>query len=574
MPSCSIIVPVFNKASVTRQCLNALTRSIEVGDSQIIVVDDGSRDQTPQLLRTYGDRITVVTHPTNLGFARACNDGALRATGDYLMFLNNDTLPQRGWLTTLLRYAEAHPQVGVVGCKLVYPDETIQHAGVTITLQGVPNHIYGGFPAEHPAVNKSRRFQAVTGAAMLVRRAAFEEVGGFDVAFHNYYEDVDLCLRLGERGYETHYCHESVIYHLQSLSRTDQAALESLQRAYREVIPAFRARWGRRIQPDELAYYVEDGLLGIQPLHPYPVQLSVSPLLATIEQEGRIHAQDRLVSEQIQRAYRLMLDNTRLTSRVQDLELHLLGSGGEEMATSGAAAGGPLRTWPELRTQASLFDIRNAVAGLYLQGAGIEIGALHSPLTVPPTATVQYVDRMSVAELRQQYPELDAVDLVEADIVDDAESLITVPDASQDFVIANHYLEHCENPIQAMLTIARVVRPGGMAYLAIPDKRFTFDHRREITPFSHLERDYREGPAWSRRAHFEDWVHVGEDVSTRGMSVERLMAMDYSIHFHVWTQTELLELFARLRTEYGLPMTVECMVMNQIEAIFVLKKDT
>lgn len=114
---------------------------------------------------------------------------------------------------------------------------------------------------------------------------------------------------------------------------------------------------------------------------------------------------------------------------------------------------------------------RESIANAYLVGNGIEIGPLHNPLRVPPQARVQYVDRMPVAQLREQYPELHRDRLVSADIIDDGERLESVQDASQDFVIANHFLEHCQNPIETISNMLRVLKPGGVLYICIPDKR-------------------------------------------------------------------------------------------------------
>ena len=104
---------------------------------------------------------------------------------------------------------------------------------------------------------------------------------------------------------------------------------------------------------------------------------------------------------------------------------------------------------------------REVLASVYLRGSGIEIGALQGPLRVPRAVKVRYVDRMTVADLRKQYPELKYHKLVDVDIIDDGESLSTIGDASQDFVIAIHFLEHCENPIKAVSNFVRVVREGG-----------------------------------------------------------------------------------------------------------------
>src|SRR6266852_986541 len=238
MPRCSVIIPVYNKASLTRQCLNRLLpRVADAEDFEIVVVDDASSDLTPRLLAAYGDRIQVVTHDTNRGFATSCNDGASAASGEYLVFLNNDTVPLDGWLETLVGYADTHPKAAVIGSKLLFPDGTVQHAGMVICQDRYPRHIYMGFPGEHPAVNKSRRYQIVTGACALIRRERFWEVGGFDTTYQNSYEDVELCLRLGKLGYEVHYCHESVLYHLESATREGRA------REFEASTAQYRQRW-------------------------------------------------------------------------------------------------------------------------------------------------------------------------------------------------------------------------------------------------------------------------------------------------------------------------------------------
>jgi GT2 family glycosyltransferase len=312
---CSIIIPVYNKASLTQQCVDALlAQPPEQADCEIIVVDDESTDSTVQLLAGYGERIRVIRHTANTGFATACNDGAAAAFGEYLVFLNNDTIPQHGWLDALVRYAEIHPRAAVVGSKLLYPDRTIQHAGVTICHDRYPRHIYVGFPADHPAVTKSRRFQIVTAACALLRREPFEQARGFDPAFVNGNEDVDLCLRLGELGYEVHYCHESVLYHLESVSEGRFKSVDRNTKLYRD-------RWAHRVQPDDLKYYLEDRLLDIQyEGEHYPIQMAVSPQLAVISKNERERQSDRLLAERSRRIFELLKDNIRLNLRVREAE--------------------------------------------------------------------------------------------------------------------------------------------------------------------------------------------------------------------------------------------------------------
>ena len=148
---------------------------------------------------------------------------------------------------------------------------------------------------------------------------------------------------------------------------------------------------------------------------------------------------------------------------------------------------------------------RDYLAIKYLRGSGIEIGALGSPLPVPYGAQVKYVDRLSVKDLRSEYPQLKNSAFVEVDIIDDGQTLTKVPSDSCDFVIANHFLEHCENPLGALVTFLRVLKRKGVLYMAVPDKRCTFDEGRPVTALQHIVKDYQEGPAWSRQQHFKEW---------------------------------------------------------------------
>lgn len=217
---------------------------------------------------------------------------------------------------------------------------------------------------------------------------------------------------------------------------------------------------------------------------------------------------------------------------------------------------------------------RDAIAARYLRGDGLEIGALHNPLPVPDGARVRYVDRMPTAELRRHYPELDSKPLVAVDVIDDGERLKSVPDGSVDFVIANHFLEHCQEPIGALGTMFRVVRPGGIVYLAVPDKRFTFDVDREVTSAKHVLDDHRHGPDASRRQHFEEWARFVDKVDDAqvGSHAAKLFEDDYSIHFHVWTQAEALDLIGLARRELALDFDVEVAIRNGHENVFVLRK--
>jgi SAM-dependent methyltransferase len=218
--------------------------------------------------------------------------------------------------------------------------------------------------------------------------------------------------------------------------------------------------------------------------------------------------------------------------------------------------------------------VRRRLADQHLTGSGLEIGALFLPLRVPNGASVRYVDRFGVPELREHYPELNDFDLVQPDIIDDGETLDTVADGSVDFVIANHFIEHCENPIGALSNHLRVLRVGGALYMAVPDRRYTFDRRRPTTELAHVARDHLDGPVWSRREHFQEWARWVEerpDAEVRERA-EKLELRGYSIHFHVWTPSSFVELLAYCRLQLGLPLELEALERNDHEFIVILTR--
>lgn len=313
-PQCSIVIPVRNKAGLTRRCLDTILGEPPASPFELIVVDDASDDSTADVLAAYGQSIRVASRPSSGGFAVACNEGARLARGAYLVFLNNDTVPLRGWLDALVAYVENHPEAAAVGSKLLYPNGRVQHAGVTFCQDGNPRHLYAGFPSDHPAVNKTRALQAVTAACMLVRRVAFEQADGFDQAFHNCFEDVDLCLRLREQGHEVHYCHESVLYHLESVSRG--RPLKHIQRSAQLL----RDRWGGRVEVDDLDTYVADGLLRLQYWDAFPFTMRVAPELASVYDNKRREETERLLDAFSRQIMGLLSEVVRLTAYVADLE--------------------------------------------------------------------------------------------------------------------------------------------------------------------------------------------------------------------------------------------------------------
>lgn len=221
------------------------------------------------------------------------------------------------------------------------------------------------------------------------------------------------------------------------------------------------------------------------------------------------------------------------------------------------------------------------VAHRYLRGNGIEVGALHNPLPVPGNAVVRYVDRMSAADLRRQYPELAHESLIDPDVIDDGEKLASFTDASVDFVIANHFIEHCEDPIGALRQFMRVTRPGGVVYIAVPDKRHTFDRSRPLTTVEHLVTDHTSGPERSRRAHFVEFAGTmknlaGDPAYEKTIHLlqdpDFLQSTNYSIHYHVWDHHAFLDFLVQARDLFAIPYDIDFALRNGDESIAILRR--
>ena len=211
---------------------------------------------------------------------------------------------------------------------------------------------------------------------------------------------------------------------------------------------------------------------------------------------------------------------------------------------------------------------RAALGKVYLKGEGLEIGGLDQPLKVPAGVRVRYVDFQTSNDLEKFNP---GASVPEPDIVDDGATLQSVADSSQDFVIACHLIEHMEDPIGAMKNWLRVLKRGGIIFLAFPDKRFTFDAPRPVTPFAHLTEDHRDGGASSRFAHHAEIHRLVLGITDERQILRNIEQMGHT-HCHVWTQVEMLELIASLRKEVALDFELEAFLRNGGEMLVVLRK--
>jgi lipopolysaccharide biosynthesis protein/GT2 family glycosyltransferase len=253
VPQVSLLIPVHNRVELTQACLNSIFAHADPDIAvEIIIIDDCSTDGTASYLNSLGDRIRVLCNETRGCFGHNLNKAAAVARSDYLVLLNNDTEVTPSWLRRMLDAVRADPTIGVVGNRQLYPDTgNINHAGVVFDEKNRPVHLYPGKPADFPPANISRDFQTLTGACLLVPRAVFRELGGFDPEFRNGHEDTDFCLRARQRGYRVRYVADSVIYHHigSSPGRYDSEG---------ENERHFTANWGGKIVSDLHDYVTRD----------------------------------------------------------------------------------------------------------------------------------------------------------------------------------------------------------------------------------------------------------------------------------------------------------------------------
>ncbi len=217
MPQISVIIPAYTKENLTKDCLASFAASVGQGaDFDIIVVDNAAalertgeeQNAGPELAAfgksLFGQSFHYIPIPENRNFAGACNAGAKASKAEFLFFLNNDTRVEKNWWQ-LATYLAEDKTLGAIGPLLLFPpDEAgtrhIQHAGIAFDPAFNPCHIYEGFVESHPVAAKARPLQAITGAALMLRRSLFESLGGFDEAYRNGYEDLDLCAKLQALG--------------------------------------------------------------------------------------------------------------------------------------------------------------------------------------------------------------------------------------------------------------------------------------------------------------------------------------------------------------------------------------
>lgn len=222
-PAVSVVIPSYNNAALLGRCIDSIERFTTYPDFEVIVVDGGSTDADALAIldREIVTPLPYARRPFN--YSAACNVGAERARGDVLLMLNDDTeVVSEGWLEQMV-LALSLPGVGAVGPMLLFPDGTVQHAGVVTGLRGTADHLMHRFDADSEgyagSLSCAREVSAVTGAAMMVWTDLYRELGGMEEEFATHYQDIDICLRIRGRGHRILYTPQPRLIHHEGASR-------------------------------------------------------------------------------------------------------------------------------------------------------------------------------------------------------------------------------------------------------------------------------------------------------------------------------------------------------------------
>jgi GT2 family glycosyltransferase len=259
-PKVSIVIPTKDNFELIKQCIYSIIDKTSYANFEIVLVDSGSTD--PQVLDFYKSKLVVNNNAKvhnwkakQFNFSAACNYGAKQATGEYLIFLNNDTeVITCDWIESLLEYAQ-QTGVGMVGAQLLFPNDTVQHAGVVLSERDVAFHpFYGLDPSLDIFTNiyiaNIRDCSAVTAACSMIQKKRFDEVKGFDTKLRVTYNDVDLCLRLGEAGYRNIYTPNARLYHHESMSVGKITGGQRDNTELQAAADLMRQRWAKQLRRD------------------------------------------------------------------------------------------------------------------------------------------------------------------------------------------------------------------------------------------------------------------------------------------------------------------------------------
>lgn len=255
----SIIIPTKDKQKYLEQCIDSIVNLSEYRNFEIILIDNNSSEKGFfKLIDKYKNqknfKFIYVRDEKAFNFSRLMNLGREHANGEYILLLNNDTqVISPDWMNAMIEHAQ-RPEIGVVGCKLLFDDDTVQHAGVVIGLGGVASHAFLGDYVDEPGYFHYKKllnnYSALTAACILMRTSVYDEVNGFNEEFVVEYNDVDFCLKVIEKGYRNLYVPHVSLYHYESISRGHPHATSEGYKRHVKEVNLFRKKWMKYVEHD------------------------------------------------------------------------------------------------------------------------------------------------------------------------------------------------------------------------------------------------------------------------------------------------------------------------------------
>jgi GT2 family glycosyltransferase len=459
-PLVSVIVPTRDRAELLARCADGVLTRTDYEPLELVIVDNDSQEpETHRLLSHLAEdpRVRIMQYPGDFNYAAINNRAVQEARGDIVVLLNNDVdVISSWWLEEMVSHA-LRPEVGAVGAKLLYPDGRVQHAGVVLGVGHGAGHFFHLAPREDVGyfgfLGLTRRVSAVTAACMALRRSIYLDVGGLDednlpVAFN----DVDLCLRIGERGYAVVWTPYAELYHLESATRGADMEAEHSARLERDAEYLWR-RWGAVLSCDPyynpncstLTAYFEPG---------FPPQ-RCKPWLSF---------KDRTTGAPV------------VMSRAETLLV-------------------------PIDRSARIIEIGPSYNPIAPKADGWN------------TSTLDHTTRSGLVEKYRGHPGVDVDRIEEVDFVwtngSVADAVPSDLHGTFDAFIASHVIEHTTDLVGFLDAAATLLAPSGVVILAIPDKRYCFDYFRPLTTTGEVLYAHTTGRTrHTRRILFDQMAYI------------------------------------------------------------------
>jgi GT2 family glycosyltransferase/SAM-dependent methyltransferase len=478
-PLVSVIVPTRDRADLLARCADGVLTRTDYEPLELVIVDNDSREpETHRLLADLGKdpRVRVLQHPGDFNYAAMNNRAVREARGEIVVLLNNDVdVISSLWLEEMVSHA-LRPDVGAVGAKLLYPDGRVQHAGVVLGVGHGAGHYFHQASREDTGhfglLVLTRRVSAVTAACMALRRSVYLDVGGmnetdFPVAFN----DVDLCLRIGELGHAIVWTPHAELYHFESATRGAPTDVAGLARLGKDAV-SLRQRWGSVLTSDP--YYNPNCSIkaaffepGFPPRRRKPWLMFKKPALEA--PAGMSRAETLL---------------------------------------------GPIDR------SARMIEIGPSYNPIAPKSAGWD------------TRTLDHTTRDSLVEKYRGHPGVDVDRIEDVDFVWTGGSMLdAVPSdlhGTFDAFIASHVIEHTTDLVGFLDAAAALLTPAGVVILAVPDKRYCFDYFRPLTTTGDvLEAHAASRSRHTRRAIFNHMAYTVKNGGNGAWGQAPMQAIDF-----------------------------------------------